>query len=270
MTSTNNSTLQLNDGQLRDVQDALRQPLTGRRVLIPLASKAFVVGTLQPLCNEKKEEMIQLRTAKTGELQTMTRHDAIAHLQTERQALIRSKQSSSSSNLQKKPPPPMDPSSPTGSNVGFKKTTQSLVASKYRVLVVDDTLMNRKVFDRMLRRIGVAVVKTVDSGAMALDMLQQESFNLVISDIQMPVMNGWQLSDSIRSHKCIHPKPLVVGLTADTSLTVRDRCLASGMADVIHKPITVVGMRDYFEQVIEKLGINGASAASTPAFNSCT
>ena len=66
-------------------------------------------------------------------------------------------------------------------------------------------------------------------------------------------MTGWQLSDFTRTYEGIEPKPVVVRLTADTGLSVRKKCLASGMADVIHKPITVVGMQDYFDHALENL-----------------
>lgn len=139
MTSIKNPTTpHLDAAQLRDVQDALRQPLTGRRVLIPLASsKAFVVGTLAPTRNEKDEEMIQLRSANTGELQTMTRQDAIAHMQTERQALTRPSQSSlsSSSNLKAKPPPTQssvkDTTNTSNTTTTTTPTTAAAVAPNY-------------------------------------------------------------------------------------------------------------------------------------------
>ena len=102
---------QLDGVQLRDVQDVLRQPLTGRRVLIPLGgNKAFVAGTLQPTRNDAQEELIQLRAAGSGELQTVTRQDAVAQIQTERQALTANKKPASkattrqSSSAKKSPP----------------------------------------------------------------------------------------------------------------------------------------------------------------------
>ena len=76
------TSLPLTAVQLRDVQDALRKPLTSRRVLIPLGSKAFVAGELCPSLNESQQEMIQLRTAdKSGDLMTIPRKDAIVRIQ---------------------------------------------------------------------------------------------------------------------------------------------------------------------------------------------
>lgn len=85
--------------QLRDVQDTLRKPLTGRRVLIPVGSKAFVTGELRPgsgttagneasSSQKQQTEMIQLRSGGEGdELITIARRDAVDRIQQEIQAL---------------------------------------------------------------------------------------------------------------------------------------------------------------------------------------
>lgn len=108
----------------------------------------------------------------------------------------------------------------------------------------------------MLRRINsVERIVTVESGSRALQELKKGSYDLVISDVQMPEMDGFQLTRAIRSD--LPNPPVVVGLTADTSQMVEENCLACGMADVIHKPITVAEMSDYFETVVRKLVIKG-------------
>jgi CheY-like chemotaxis protein len=63
-------------------------------------------------------------------------------------------------------------------------------------------------------------------------------------------MSGLELTEAIFDQAEISPKPVVVGLTADTSANLYQRCRESGMADVLRKPITVNEMRDYFEQKI--------------------
>ena len=130
-------------------------------------------------------------------------------------------------------------------------------ASKHRVLLVDDTLLNRKVFDRMLKMIGVGFVQTAESGHSALELLERENFDLVFTDIQMPTMSGIDLSQEIHSSTTLKPAPVVVGLTADTSVDLRERCEASGMADVLHKPITMLEMYDYFEKSVDSLVLRG-------------
>jgi len=114
--------------------------------------------------------------------------------------------------------------------------------SGLRVLVVDDILINRKVLDRMLRKIGVHSVMVAESGEDALVILETNDFDLIISDLQMPGgMSGLELSETIRTmqFKSSRRRPMIVGLTADTSPDLYGRCMESGMVDVIHKPITV-------------------------------
>ena len=129
------------------------------------------------------------------------------------------------------------------------------------VLLVDDTLINRKVFARMLKKIGVSKSVTVESGFKALEELSKNHYDLVITDLQMPGMQGTELSTAIQS--CINPAPVVVGLTADTGTNVAQKCEESGMADVLYKPITVAEMKDYFENTIPNLK-PGKWYASTP------
>ena len=112
--------------------------------------------------------------------------------------------------------------------------------SDLRVLVVDDIPINLKVIERMLKGIGVGTVRLADSGRSALAIMENEAFPLIITDIQMPDMDGMQLSDAIRSRDdaAVRTKPLVVGLTAETSDTIHERCAKSGISHVLHKPIT--------------------------------
>lgn len=83
--------------------------------------------------------------------------------------------------------------SPTNNTalLSTKKPTPSVIspiASSCRVLVVDDTLINLKVLDRMLKQVGVKFATCVDSGYKAMQMLENGDYNLVITDVQMPGM----------------------------------------------------------------------------------
>merc|ERR1712157_662285 len=64
-------------------------------------------------------------------------------------------------------------------------------------------------------------------------------------------MSGDELSAAIQ--RTIEPKPVVVGLTADTRPGVAQKCKDSGMADVLYKPITAADMKEYFESTIPNL-----------------
>ena len=125
-----------------------------------------------------------------------------------------------------------------------------------RVLLVDDTLINRKILDRMMKQLGFRETRCVGSGRAALQELYQQRYDLVITDLQMPGMNGMELSEAIHAksqHDEFFQAPVVVGLTADTCLETVENCKSSGMSDVIHKPITVEELKEFFERRISVL-----------------
>ena len=120
--------------------------------------------------------------------------------------------------------------------------------------MVDDTLINRKILNRMMKQLGFSKLKMVGSGQAALKELYNARYDLVITDLNMPGMNGMELSEAILNiNDEYFQTPVVVGLTADTGEEVVEKCKSSGMQDVIHKPITVDELREFFEKRISIL-----------------
>jgi two-component system, sensor histidine kinase len=102
------------------------------------------------------------------------------------------------------------------------------------VLVVEDNEINRKVVMGLLTKLGMTY-QAVTNGAEAVSILDRQSFDLVLMDYQMPVMNGVDATREIRARG--HNIP-IVGLTANAFVDDRDICLAAGMNDFIAKPVT--------------------------------
>ena len=119
------------------------------------------------------------------------------------------------------------------------------------ILYVDDTLINRKVVSKVLQQIGYTRVTTVNSGHAAMTELLTKGnhyYDIIITDLNMPGMSGTELSRSIFNEDASSfRKPVVVGLTANSSKDVVARCKASGMSDVLFKPITAERMKEYME-----------------------
>lgn len=139
-------------------------------------------------------------------------------------------------------------------------------AAGYRVLVVDDTIINLKVLSRMLKRLGVERVETVGSGSSALEALKKEDYNMVLTDIQMPGMSGTQLSDAIR--RSPHSKKLVVvAITAEVNESIALRCRDSGIGHVLTKPITCHDLKNFFETVAGHLKPIGSKVDITGGKN---
>ena len=120
------------------------------------------------------------------------------------------------------------------------------------ILVVDDNPVNLMVAQLQLQKCWPkAQITTVDSGARALPLLDAQVFDVALVDMIMPVMDGMQLTQHIRQQfPAIAAHMPILALTANTNPVDRDRCLAAGMNDVLHKPMdTAVLMRTVGHQV---------------------
>lgn len=129
---------------------------------------------------------------------------------------------------------------------------QEPLSTRYRILIVDDAIINRKVVARMLKRLGIETVTTAESGREALGLLEGGDYNLVLTDIHMPEMSGTDLSITIRDGE-LPNKPVVVGLTADASDSYEAEYEDSGIVYALHKPITTTQLQDFFENVAPQL-----------------
>ncbi len=104
-----------------------------------------------------------------------------------------------------------------------------------RVLLVDDNEFNQYVATELLESAGF-VVDTADNGQIALERVQTQAYDVVLMDMQMPVMDGVTATREIR--KLPHCAQLpIIAMTANAMQQDKDACLAAGMWDVVTKPI---------------------------------
>ena len=108
-----------------------------------------------------------------------------------------------------------------------------------RILVVDDNKVNLMVAQLQLQKCWPrASVTIADSGAKALNLMDQQVFDVALIDMIMPDMDGLQVTQQIRRHfPAIAAQMPILALTANTNPVDRDRCLAAGMQEVLQKPI---------------------------------
>jgi CheY-like chemotaxis protein len=113
-----------------------------------------------------------------------------------------------------------------------------------RVLLVDDSALNRKVAERALHLAGASVLQAAD-GQQALDSLRSNprDFHLVLMDIQMPVMDGLTATREIRQDSALNPLP-VIALTAGVLPEERQAALDAGVNDFLPKPLDLKQMRE--------------------------
>ena len=109
-----------------------------------------------------------------------------------------------------------------------------------RVLVVEDHPINGLFIKTTLSKLGLGVTLVLD-GRQGLDQVQREPYDLVLMDVNMPVMDGYQATERIRQWEQAGQRPRlpIVALTADAYEEDRKRCLAVGMDDFVTKPVVL-------------------------------
>jgi signal transduction histidine kinase/DNA-binding response OmpR family regulator len=103
-----------------------------------------------------------------------------------------------------------------------------------RILIAEDNLVNRQLILHILAKLGYDPVM-VENGQEAIDILNQQEFDIVFMDVQMPVMDGLEATRLIRSGE--NDQPVIIALTADAQEEDRQACLSAGMDDYISKPL---------------------------------
>ncbi len=140
-----------------------------------------------------------------------------------------------------------------------RKTTTGLYVRPgpaLRILLAEDNAVNQKVAARVLERRGhrVALAK---NGAETVTLYGQDTFDLILMDIQMPVMDGYEATLAIRNGERKTGAHIpIVALTAHAMTGDRENCLAAGMDDYITKPI-------HLEELLQK--VEQFSPRGTPA-----
>jgi signal transduction histidine kinase/CheY-like chemotaxis protein len=124
-----------------------------------------------------------------------------------------------------------------------------------RILLAEDNAVNQRLASRLLEKHGHHVV-TVGNGRAALELLENERFDLVLMDIQMPVMDGFEATATIRQKEeatGIHLP--IIAMTAHAMQGDKERCLGAGMDGYISKPVNVKEFIAVVQAVLERPGV---------------
>ncbi len=112
--------------------------------------------------------------------------------------------------------------------------------NKIHVLVVEDNLLNQMVMRKILNSYEEVSFAVVNNGTEAIEALKKDIYNIVLMDLQMPVMDGYEATKIIRSGelgKAIS-NILIIAVTADAMQATRQRVLDIGMNDYMTKPVS--------------------------------
>ncbi|WP_242050026.1 response regulator [Planktothricoides raciborskii] len=157
---------------------------------------------------------------------------------------------------------PNESSSQMKEKINFAKNK----ASDFKILIVEDTLMNQKVIKHQLEMLGY-VADFVNNGQEALAQLSEKSYDIIFMDCQMPILDGYETTKAVREREAQHKLPkniiertVVIGLTAygindecadGSGLTNREKGLAVGMDDFLTKPISLEDLESAIQRWVK-------------------
>src|SRR5690348_15314610 len=124
-----------------------------------------------------------------------------------------------------------------------------------KILIVEDNEMNRDMLSRRLARRGFAIVTAVD-GEQGLATAAAERPDLILMDMSLPIMDGWEATRQLKSEAATRAIP-VIGLTAHAMTGDRDKALAAGCDDYDTKPIELPRLIRKIEALIGRSGMPG-------------
>jgi PAS domain S-box-containing protein len=126
--------------------------------------------------------------------------------------------------------------------------TPAVAGAQRRILVAEDNPVNQRIATAMLTKLG-HLVDVVGTGREAVDAAQLVGYDAVLMDCQMPEMDGWEATATLRSIPATRLLP-VIALTASATTEVREACLRAGMNGYLSKPVRLDELRDAIEAVL--------------------
>jgi two-component system sensor histidine kinase RpfC len=140
-------------------------------------------------------------------------------------------------------------------NAGSDALSDTVVAMRtdrprLSILVAEDNRTNQKVISKILDRVGHDVT-IVDNGEDALEALHAAEFDLVLMDVNMPVMNGLEATKLYRFGELGHKRVPIIALTADATEAVSRRCEQAGMDGCLTKPIEPAHLVEMIDRLVK-------------------
>ncbi len=124
--------------------------------------------------------------------------------------------------------------------------------SEMRFLVVDDFSTMRRIVRGLLKEMGCEHVEEAEDGSIALGMLKSSKFDFVVSDINMPNMNGFDLLKAVKAEPSLKHIPVLM-VTAEARKEDIVLAAQSGAAGYVVKPFTKATLEDKVQKILQKL-----------------
>lgn len=150
----------------------------------------------------------------------------------------------------------------------FADRIESDQSPRFDVLLVEDNPVNQELAERLLKKRGYRVT-LANNGAEAVDCFEERSFDLILMDMQMPVMDGIEAAESIRSREMRrswvvsqeYKQVYIIAMTANAMDGDRERCLQAGMNDYVAKPVKPSELYAAIDRSLGKCGEMDALAS---------
>ena len=121
-----------------------------------------------------------------------------------------------------------------------------------KILIIEDNEMNRDMLSRRLARQGFEIVLAVD-GKQGVEAASKEMPDLILMDMSLPVMNGWEATEKVKSNPATKNIP-VIALTAHAMSEDREKCIAAGCNDFDTKPVDLPRLLEKIKALIPAAG----------------
>lgn len=121
------------------------------------------------------------------------------------------------------------------------ETLRDTFAGDYplNILIAEDDFVNQKLIERILHKLGYHT-DIVSNGIQVLDLLKKKDYNVILMDVRMPDMDGFEATQAIR--QLAIDQPYIIAMTANAMSQDRSDCLQVGMNDYIAKPMCLAGI----------------------------
>ncbi len=126
---------------------------------------------------------------------------------------------------------------------------------QYNILVAEDNPTNSKVIQKILQRAG-HLCTLVQNGEEALNQLSRQDFDIVVFDMNMPVLNGLDATKAYRFMQPAGMRAPVIMFSADVTTEAKEECLRAGVDEFLPKPIQVVLFLETLDRLVKKFGID--------------
>lgn len=141
-------------------------------------------------------------------------------------------------------------------DIGEVSTVQKISITErssesFKILVAEDNKVNQLLVKKLLQKLGYTNFKIVDNGKLAIEALNEEDFDLILMDIQMPVMDGYEATSTILKYWTGEKRPLIYALSANVMEEDKKKASEVGFDGYIEKPIDI----DEFSVVLDKCNV---------------